>query len=948
MASWRARSLGVHSMVGSDGPPDHPEMPRSRIDRAAALVVLRGRRSECETLDGLLAAVRAGESRALVLRGEPGVGKTALLEHLIVSAPDFRLVRAVGVEPEMELAFAALQQLCASLLDGLTQLPAPQHDALRVAFGLSPGEAPDRYLVGLAALSLLSEAGEERPLLCVVDDAHWVDEASAHVLAFVARRLLAESVALVLATREPSEELRGLPELVVEGLRPADARALLSSVVTGPLDERIRERIVHETRGNPLALLELPRGLTPAELAGGFGLPETPELSGRIEQGFRRRLDALPAETRRLLLVAAAEPVGDPVLVWRAAERVGSGAEAAAPAAAAGLVEFGARVRFRHPLARSAVYREATLEERRRVHGALAEVTDSELDPDRLAWHHAAAAPGPDEDVAAELERSAGRAQARGGLAAAAAFQERATGLTLDPARRAPRALAAAQAKHHVGASDAALELLATAETGPLDEIERARADVLRAQIAFASSRGSDAPPLLLEAAKRLEPLDLRLARDTYLEALSAAMFAAHLADDGDLVEVARTVRAGPRAPEPPRVADLLLDGMALLMTEGARSAAPTLRRASSRFGEGVSMEEELRWLWMVEVGVLALWDDVVLRVLTDRHVQLARDAGAFAVLPLPLSMRIVVHILEGELAEAASLTEEVRALTEATGARLTPYGRLILAGWRGRQAEAAELIDACLDETASRGEGVGLLVAWYASAVLHNGLGRYGEALHAANEASRHVPEPGTTQWALAELVEAATRSERREVAADALRRLATLTRAVDTDWALGIEARSRALLADGEVAERLYREAIDRLGRTLIRAELARAHLLYGEWLRREHRRLDAREQLRTAHDMFSRFGADAFAERAARELLATGEQARKRTVETRDQLTAQEAQIARLARDGLSNPEIGARLFISPRTVQYHLHKVFAKLDITGRSQLGLVPPSHLNAA
>jgi DNA-binding CsgD family transcriptional regulator len=948
-ASWRPGSLGVHSIVGSDGPTDHPEMPRARIDRAAVLVVLRGRRTECETLDVLLGDVRAGESRALALRGEPGVGKTALLEHLIVSAPDFRLVRAVGVEPEMELAFAALQQLCAPLLDGLEELPAPQRDALRVAFGLSPGDAPDRYLVGLATLSLLSEAGQERPLLWVVDDAHWLDEASAQVLAFVARRLLAESVALVLATREPSEEFRGLPELVVEGLRPADARALLASVVTGPLDERVCERIVYETRGNPLALLELPRGLTPAELAGGFGLPEPQGLSGRIEEGFRRRLDALPAETRRLLLVAAAEPVGDPVLVWRAAERVGSRVEAADPAVAAGLVEFGARVRFRHPLVRSTVYREASLEERQRVHGALAEVTDSELDPDRRAWHHAAAAQGPDEDVAAELERSAGRAQARGGLAAAAAFQERAAGLTLDPARRAPRALAAAQAKHHVGASDAALELLATAEAGPLDEIERARADVLRAQIAFASRRGSDAPPLLLEAAKRLEPLDLRLARDTYLEALSAAMFSAHLAVHGGPVEVARTIRAGPQAPEPPRVADLLLDGLALLMTEGARTAAPTLRRASSYLGgDDVSMEEELRWLWMVNCAVVALWDAVVWRVLANRHAQLARDAGALAVLPLPLSMRIVVHIFEGELAEAASLTEEVRALTEATGTHLTPYGGLMLAAWRGRQAEAAELIDACLDEAASRREGVGLLVAWYASAVLHNGLGRYSEARYAANEASRHFPEPGVAQWALAELVEAATRSERPEVAADALRRLAALTSAADTDWALGIEARSRALLADGEVAERLYLEAINRLDRTIIRAELARAHLLYGEWLRRERRRLDAREQLRTAHDMFSRFGADAFAERAARELLATGETARKRTVETGDQLTAQEAQIARLARDGLSNPAIGARLFISPRTVQYHLHKVFAKLDITRRSQLGRVPPSHLNPA
>ena len=543
--------------------------------------VLHDRRVEREALGGLLAAVRGGQSRVLVVSGEPGVGKTALLESAIGSASGFRVVRAVGVESEMELAFAALQQLCAPLLDRLDRLPAPQRDALGVAFGLRAGDAPDRFLVGLAVLSLLAEVAEEQPLVCVVDDAQWLDRASAQALVFVARRLLAESVALLVATREPSEELRGFQELVVEGLRDGDARALLGSVLRVPLDERVRERIVAETRGNPLALLELPRGLTPAELAGGFGLPDAPGLSGRIEDSFRRRLAGLPAETQRLLLVAAAEPVGDPVLVWRAAERLGIGVQAAAETD--GLLAIGARVTFRHPLVRSAVYRAASPEDRQAAHRALADATDPEVDPDRRAWHLAQATPGFDEDVASELERSAGRAQARGGLAAAAAFLERAAALTPEPSRRAERALAAAQAKHQAGAFDAALRLVAIAESGPLNELQRAQVDLLRGQIEFAVNRGSDAPPLLLKAAKRLEPLDIGLARVTYLEALSAAISAGRLGGRDGVRKTADAARRAPPSPEPPRAPDLLLDGLAVLHTEGYAAGTPMLKRALRR-----------------------------------------------------------------------------------------------------------------------------------------------------------------------------------------------------------------------------------------------------------------------------------------------------------------------------------------------------------------------------
>jgi DNA-binding CsgD family transcriptional regulator len=899
--------------------------------------VLQGRRSECGTLDRLLAGVRAGRSEVLVLRGESGVGKSALLDYMVEQASGCRVARAVGVQSEMELAFAGLHQLCGSMLDWLERLPAPQRDALDVAFGLRGGEPPDRFRVGLAVLNLLSEVADERPLVCVVDDAQWLDRASAQVLGFVARRLMAESVGLVLAVLESGGELAGLPELVVDGLGDDDARALLGSVITGPLDERVRDRIVAETRGNPLALLELPRGVSPAKLAGGFGFPDALPVPGRIEDSFLRRLAALPADTRRLLLVAAAEPVGEPVLVWRAAERLGIGSEAAAPAAAAGLLEFGTRVRFRHPLVRSAVYRAASPEDRQAAHRALAEATDPELDPDHRAWHLAQAAPGPDEDVAAELERSAGRAQARGGMAAAAAFLERAAALTLDPARRAARALAAAQAKHQAGAPGAALGLLATAQAGPLDELQRARVDLLRAQVAFASSRGSDAPPLLLEAAKRLEPLDLRLARETYLDALWAATFAGRLSSGGGLLEVAEAARAAPPS-EPPRLADLLLDGLAVLITEGYAAGAPILRRVLSRFrSEHGFKEEEIRWLHFACRTAADLWDDESWHVLATRDVQLAREAGALNELPIALNTRIGVHLGAGELVAAASLIEEAEAVTEATGSQLAPYGALGLAAWQGREAEASKLFDASSNEVVQRGEGVGLTAIQWANAVLYNGLGRYEDALAAAEQAGEQPEELLFSTWGLAELIEAATRSGKSDRAAEALPRLSEITRASGTEWALGIEARSRALLSESESAEELYREAIERLGRTRVRVELARAHLLYGEWLRREHRRLDAREQLHIAHEMLMAMGIEAFAQRAARELLATGETARKRTQETSDQLTAREAQIARLAGDGLSNPEIAARLFLSPRTVEYHLTKIFAKLDIQSRHEL-----------
>ena len=708
---------------------------------------LTGRRSECEVLDRLIEAVRAGESRALVVRGEPGVGKTALLDYLVEQASGCRVARAAGVQSEMELAFAGLHQLLAPMLDRLERLPVPQRDALRTAFGVSPGPAPDRFFVGLAVLSLLSEVAEEQPLICLVDDEQWLDRASAQVLAFVARRLEAESVGLVFAARVPSDDLAGLPELVVEGLREGDARALLDSALTGPLDARVRDQIVSETRGNPLALLELPRGLTPAELAGGFGLPGAVPLSGRIEESFRRRLDALPAETRRLLQLAAADPVGDPLLVWRAAERLGIGTEAATPAAEAGLLEFGARVRFRHPLVRSAAYRSASLQERQDVHRALAEVTDPEVDPDRRAWHRAQAAPGPDEDVAEELERSAGRAQARGGLAAAAAFLERAATLTPEPARRAQRLLAAARAKRDAGALDAALGLLVAVEAGPLDALRTAEVEHLRGQIALDQRRGGDAARLLLSAARRLEPLDADLARETHLEALGAAMWASDLDSPGGVLEAAEAARAAPPGPEPPRAVDVLLDALRDAVDggiRGGRADADPSTRAGSRSGHRRPTKPAAGSGSPVDrasaIVALELWDAESWHALAARQAQFARDTGALVHLQFALNFLARTHLLAGELTTAAQMIEEDRLIAEATGNPPLAYAEMMLAAWRGQEAPASELIEATLQEATARGLGV-VNLATYASSVLYNGLGRHDAARDAARRAFERDP---------------------------------------------------------------------------------------------------------------------------------------------------------------------------------------------------------------
>lgn len=898
-------------------------------------VELTGRLAECGALGQLVTAVRTGESRALVLSGEAGVGKTALLDYLAGHADGCRVMRTSGVQSEMELAFAGLHQLCAPVLDLLASLPAPQCEALQTVFGISAGPPPDMFLIGLGVLSLLAEAAEQQPLICLVDDQQWLDRCSAQILSFVARRLDAESVGLVFATRQVSQVLSGLPEYSIGGLRDADAHSLLDAVLTSPIDAQVRDQLVAEAHGNPLALLELPRGL---QSAGGFGVPG----AVGIEESFVRRVNAMPDETRRLLVLAAAEPSGNDALVRRAAGLLDLHLQAAVPASDAGLAEFATRIRFRHPLVRSAAYCSASPAERREVHQALAAVTDAEADPDRRAWHRAQGAAGPDEEIADELERSAGRAQARSGFAATAAFLLRSAALTIDPVKRAGRALAAAQAELQTGAFDSAADLLTMAEAEQLSELQRARADLVHAQLAFLTNRGNDAPQLMLKAAKRLETVDVSLARATYLDALSAAIFAGRLAKPGgDVREVARAAAAAPR-PAVVGPADLLLDGNASHYRDGYAAGAETLHKALAGVGDGTTVEEELQLLWMATTSALRLWDADRWEQLSRRHLQLVRETGVLSNVALALTSLAYVSVFAGDLSAAATLTDEARAANEVTGGNLAPYGLLALAAFRGDRDETLALVAATEQDGTRRGEGIGLAFADWAAAVLANGLGRYQDAADAAERAFRDPIDRLSMMLVPSELVEAAVRIGAIDTAHRACQVLGDMANATGTDWALGVYARSRAMISAGDTAERLYKEAIGHLEKTRLKVELARAELVYGEWLRRERRRTDAREHLRTAHAGFEAMGLTGFAERARRELQAAGGTARKRVVPTQSELTAQEAQIARMARDGLSNPEIATRLFISARTVQYHLRKVFSKLNITSRSQLAQVMP------
>jgi DNA-binding CsgD family transcriptional regulator len=875
----------------------------------------------------------------LVVRGEAGIGKSALVQHLVDAASDFRVLRVNGVESEMALPFAALHQLCASTLDHVDALPAPQREAANRAFGLTDGTAPDRLLIGWATFRLLSQASDAAPLLCIVDDAQWLDRESMQALAFVARRFLADPVGFVFATRHLPKDFAAFPELVVEPLADGDAKTLLSSVLHVQLDERVRDRVVAETRGNPLALVEWPRGRTPAELTGGFGMPPTMAMAGQIEESFRRRVLELPAPTQRFLTIAAAEPTGDLGIVLRAANSLKVEARDANPAIDAGLLEIDTRVTFRHPLVRSAAYGAAKLGDRQEGHRALAEATDPALDPDRQAWHRALGSPGPDEVIADALEQSAQRALARGGFAAAGALLERAAGLTLDPTRRTDRLVAAAAAHLDAGSFEAVSELLAAAEATTPDEMRRVQLETMRARLATFGGNLEDSPQLLHRAAQRLEPLDANLALLTHLHAMSTAVVVGALGRGPYIREIGEAALRCPRPPTPgPH--ELLTVGLAQATVAGFATAVPTLQRALSKEGDD-SFGDSVHWLgWEIGAACI-LWDIDAFHELSFRFAAKARELGSLSMLPSALECCAHVFGIEGDLSAASFALAEVEQINgDMIGSNLPTSFGAILAGLQGGD-DAARAIEEQLAIGRARGSGEAVKIALWGSALLHNGMGQSAPALAAATEAMQHPWE-----WAgmprFAELIEAAVRCEEREVANEALARLKDSTEPSGTDWAIGVQRRSEALLADGDSADDLYRKAIEHLARTPLRPDLARAHLLYGEWLRLEDRRVDARSHLLIAHELFTEVGMRAFAERTRHELAATGETVRKQVVEKRDALTSQEAHIAQLAADGFTNPEIGEQLFISHRTVEFHLRKVYTKLGVTSRRQLREVLP------
>ncbi|CAN5642873.1 LuxR family transcriptional regulator [soil metagenome] len=913
---------------------------------------LVGRASECATLGRLVADPASDQPQILVLRGDAGVGKTALLDFLEAQAADFRVTRIAGIESDMELAFAGLHQLCQPLFDHLDDLPEPQRNALGVAFGRAAGPTPDRFLVGLAVLGLMAAAAGNRPLLCVIDDAQWLDPVSLQTLSFVARRLLAEPVVMVFAARiVGADVLNGLPALTVEGLSDADARHLLDSVIVGRRDDRVFDRILAETRGNPLALIEVPRNISAAELVGGFTTSAARPSAGHVVDGYVRRIRALPRPTQLLVLAAAAEPVGDSALFLRTSTELGIPVDALAPAEDDGLLEFGPRLRFHHPLVRSAAYRAADLADRREVHRALADATDPAMDPDRRAWHAAHAASGPDDTVAAALEASAARAQERGGLAAAATFLERAATLTADPTRRASRALTAARAKREAAAPHRAFELLTIAELGPLTALQRAEATRMRAAIQFTLARvgETDAPPLstsaaqLRSAAEQLEPLDHQLARDTYLEVFGTAMYAGRIAEV-DAMRQAATATAAAMAGATPldRPADLLLQGLSDHVLRGtghaAIGAALQLWLAQSPPQQG---QQTVRWMApttpvLQETAASEIWDDVLYHQIATSTAQNARQSGSLYSLPFALEFLAGSHLHAGEFSTAQSLLDEALAISQAVGHVPVKYHVLMLLAWRGDPDTTLPALDSARKAGTAHGEGRLLGMTEYATALLYNGLGLFEQA-YAAARVGCEYDDLGVYGWCLSELIESAMRVGERDVASAALVRLQERAGASHTDWGLGMVASAQALVADDDTAEDCYTEAIERLSRTRILVQVARSHLRYGEWLRRRNRKAAARNHLRQAHDAFVQMGAAAFAERARQELVAAGARISTQSAGSPSALTQQEIDIARLVRDGLTNQEIGAQLFLSAHTVEWHLRKVFAKLGLTSRRQL-----------
>ena len=898
---------------------------------------LLGRDRELARLLTLVSRARDGLSGALVLSGEAGVGKSVLLGHLAdIAAPRAQIARVVASESEMELPYAGLQLVCGPMMAAGKHLPDIQREALEAAFGFREG-SPNPLTVGLAVLSLLSHVARERPLLCIIDDAQWLDVVSARAIASVARRLGAEGIALVLAMRAVDEQFSDLPQLLIEGLNDDEARQLLQAVAPWVVDKRVLDQLIIESRGNPLALQELPSTLSPTQLGGGFTLTSLVPLQSRIEASLLARLKPLPSPTRMMLLLASADPTGDPELLWRASTAIGLSAEDLDAARGVDALVVHARVEFRHPLIRSVVYRGASLEDRRTVHAALAEATD-ERDPDRRAWHRASATVRPDETVAADLEESAERARMRGGLATAAAFLERAAELSPATAERISRLIGASEARNNAGAPESALRLLDSLHDQPLTPLQAAFVSRMRARAGYALRRERSAPRQLLRAAQALEPFDRALARDTYMEALSAAVYAGRLGEPGAVEEVAQAILVATADDRSERAQDLILRGQALLAAEGQDAALSTVRQALQAFLRPSADTLQLRWMWFGGRAAQDIWDAEGLRTLTERQVTLARASGALQVLPMALSSLMVVRTFDGDLDSAEDVCDDIDAILSITGHPLPLYGRIFVAAYRGQVEEVEQRAKQLRADAYARGEGYALTVANMAEALVYNGAGRYAEALASAREEMPYTHELGHAMRTLLEVVEAATRTGEFSVAEEAVERLTDVTRPVgDSDWALAVAAMATAQVSEDDQAEILYQEAIQRFDRIRVPMLKARSQLLYGEMLRRAHRRVDARLQLRAAFEGLSACGMNGFADRAQRELRATGETVRTRRPDAVAELTDQELTVARLARDGLTNRDIGARLFISAHTAEWHLRKVFTKLGIKSRTEL-----------
>ena len=902
--------------------------------------MLVGRSKEVGALEDLLAAVRDGLSRVLVLRGEAGIGKTALLEWAAGMASDMRVARVAGAESEMDLGFAGLHQLLVPFLDGLDRLPAPQRAALMSAFGLAEGTPPDRFLIGLATLTLLTDAAASRPVLCVIDNAQWLDQASAEVLSFAARRLLADRVGMLFAVQAAEERgaFQGLPELPVAGLAEQAAHELLAAVAGGPVDSRVSERIVTETAGNPLGLVEFGGELTAEQRSGTVPLTGPLRFGGRLEKLYRSRVRALPADAQTLLLVLAAE-AGDPAKVWRAASRLGIGPETLELPAVNRLLTGMPSLRFRHPLMRSIAYHGAPSVARWRVHEALAAVSDPVRDPDRRAWHLGQATSGTDEEVAGELERSAGRARSRGGWASSAAFLERSAELTPDAAHRARRLVAAAKARLMTGETSAARALLDRAVPDVPDPVVSAQARRLEGDILSAAGDSAAATSVLLEAARMVAPDDARLARNALLEAF-VAQFSSREATG--TAEVLRVLQSVPKASESQVTPDdRLLDGFAAVAERRFTAGARLLRQAVVAVSGAQPMPDDAPLHFLAfRLAVTELYDDAAWRALAGQWVARARDQGALAGMVTGLGFQAFSQLAEGRLATAGATISEAQTLAEAMGNRTYVDGlanaELELLAWRGDQANARALAARLLPVAADQGHGLGMRQVGRALATLELGLGNYQEALQQALTAAQGQ-RVLSYQSGPDVLIEAAVRCGDRTAATAALDAVAPWWQACETHWSLGLLARSRALLADDINAEDGYRLSIEHLRQCQVSSELARSHLVYGEWLRRQRRRRGAREQLRAACELFGTLGMEAFADRAQAELRAVGEHASARRAGTADTLTPQEAQIARLAAEGDTNQDIAAQLFISASTVDYHLRKVFRKLGVTSRAQL-----------